>query len=155
MDPNYLPPSSQSSNIDSIDLQGLPQSAICQALEIQKLSLATVAGFNSWVNDICKNSFWFAPMFGTFQETVTNAFAFWMNLQMNCLTLPATRVAKYIESASCIDPSEVLERSMDIAIGLSLALPNAVVVSISGSKASSEDGLPKSDEEIAISAQVA
>jgi hypothetical protein len=155
MGPNYQQPSSQDSNIDPSDLQGLSQFAMCQALEIEKLSLATVAGFNSWVTDVCKNSFWFAPMLGNLQEMVINAFVFCIQVQMNSLIMPAARIAKYIESSTCVDPIEMLERSMDIAVGLSLTFPDAVVVSISSNNASPEDGPPESQKEIAISAQSA
>jgi hypothetical protein len=104
-----------------------------RAIEIEQVSLAAVGYFNSWVLEIYENASWVAPIVSDLLGTAGNAFAFSMELQWSWLTLIAARADKRSESllpvaapgstvargsASLAQTSaEVLERSMDIAIG--------------------------------------
>lgn len=144
MDPRHMPSTSQSSDATvSNDLQDLCHLAMCQALEIQKRSLDTVARWNSCLLD----SFWFLPDFDKLQEAAAQAFACYTELQMNWLALLTPRALTYIAAPSV----EVLERSMDIAMGVCFPALGGRA-SISGDQALPEEELSEDDEAVAAQA---
>lgn len=118
-----------------IDFQDLCSYAMDRALGIEKVSLDTVVSLNSCVIDTCKNAFWFSPALGDLFDTVAQAFASCMELQLSLLNLMGSHVSDTMESLSGFQAqvtAEVLERSMDIAIGVRFTAPISMVA-ISGS----------------------
>ncbi len=146
MDPMYLP--STSKNPDASvpnNFQDLCHSTLGQMLEIQQVSLDTVTRFNSCILDC----FWFVPELTSIQQ----ALFCYAELQMNWLAMFSpqtfTKALTYVSAPS----AEVLERSMDIALGFCLS-PGSWISS-SGNQASSAKELSESEESIAISVQAA
>ena len=102
-----------------------------QAIEIEKVSLATLACLNSCTIEIFKNAWWFAPVL-----------------------VPG--VSRTVESSSGGQPTEdELAYAMDIAIGEQYTVPRSTVTSISSGQAQPTEELPESGMEIAIMARAA
>jgi hypothetical protein len=107
-----------------VDFQNLRNFGMNRATENEKASLATVVCLTSCVLDIYKNAFWFAPEVGKLFDTAADSFAFCMEMHLNWLDQLASlalsgvsTVATNFGSSQAQPNSEVLERSMDIAIG--------------------------------------
>ncbi len=113
------------------DFQDLCSFAMDQALGIEKASLATVVSLSSSVLDIYECYLRFTPVFGNLVDMVSQAVACSMELQMNWLSLLAPPVLSHVatqdsrvasSSGGQAQPkADVLERSMDIAIGAQAA----------------------------------
>ena len=111
-----------------VDFQDLCSRAMDRALGIEKASLSTVVSLNSSVLDIYETSLWFTPVFSNLLDMVSQAVACSMKLQMNWLTLLAPYALSHgaarestlaTNSGRQAEPTaDVLERSMDIAIGM-------------------------------------
>jgi hypothetical protein len=143
---------------------------IDQAME-EKASPLMVVRLNSYVLDIYKNAFMFAPAFGYLLDTAAKSFALCMEWQVNCLTLMASRAKEgYGTLLNVAAPSstvagssrgqaqptaEELAHSMDIAIGERFIAPSSTVTSISGGQAQPTEEVPESSMEIAIAARAA
>lgn len=146
MDPMYLLSTSKNSDAGvPNDFQDLCHSTLGQMLEIQQVSLDTVTRLNSHILDC----FWFVPELTSLQE----ALFCYAELQMNWLAMFSpqafAKALTYVSAPS----AEVLERSMDIALGLCFT-PGSWI-SFSGDKTSSAEELPENDESVAISVQAA
>ncbi len=150
MDSSHVPPTRQRSDTsvphDSKDFCDL---AMHQALEVQKVALDMVARWNSCILD----SIWFLPEFSNLQEAAAQAVACYAELQMSWLSLLTPQVLTDIAAPSV----EVLERSMDIAMGVCFpALGGRASFSIiSGGRVSSAEEQPERVEAVAISVQAA
>jgi hypothetical protein len=153
------------------DFQDLCSRAMDRAIGIEKASLTTDVGLNSSVIDIYKNAFWFAPVFCELLDTATKSFAFCTELQMSWLTLmmphasgaseallpvaaPSSTVASSSESQAQ-PTAEVLESSMDIAIGERDTTQDNKVMSNSGSQTQPTAEVPDRSMGIAMRARAA
>ncbi len=117
-----------------VDLPDLFSLAMDQAIGIEKASPAAVVRLNSDAVDQYVNSLRLSPALGDLFNTAAQAFASYMELQMRLLTLMASYVSDTVECISDMQAQltpEVLERSMDTAIGQRFAVPLSVVASIS------------------------
>lgn len=119
-----------------------------QAIGIEKASLSTVVTLNSCAIDVYQNLL----------DTAAKSFAFCMELQMSLLNLMASHVADTVESISGMQAqltAEVLERSMDIAIGAQITAPSTMVESSSENQAQPTEEVPEHSDEIASVARAA
>jgi hypothetical protein len=100
-------------------------SAIDQALGIEKASLSAIVGLNSSALDICQDVLRRASAPWDLWGTAINAFAFYMESQLNWLTLMSPRVygetlatpaPSGVVASSSDGPAELLECSMDVVI---------------------------------------
>jgi hypothetical protein len=149
MDPSYTSSIRQSPDAGNhTDLQDLCQLAISQAFEIEKASLAAVVRLNSSVLDSCNNLFWCAPPFGNLQEAASQVIACCIELQMNWLNLltPHASSGRTVESGSRIPPAEVLEHSMDVAIGAHHVVPGSGLAIVAGNQVPAAEMLQRRDE---------
>ena len=90
------------------------------AIEIERASLSTSARLNSSLLATYANLFWFPPAFGYLLETESKTFAYSAALHRNWLALLAPYAVSPAASRSDGETqvtAEVLERSMDIAMG--------------------------------------
>ena len=118
---------------------------IDQAME-EKASPLMVVRLNSYVLDIYKNAFMFAPAFGYLLDTAAGTL---LNV-----AAPSSTVAG--SSRGQAQPTaEELAHSMDIAIGERFIAPSSTVTSISGGQAQPTEEVPESSMEIAIAARAA
>jgi hypothetical protein len=107
----------------SADFQDLCSRAMDQALGIEKASLSTVVTLNSCLLDIYQEALRVNPVFGNLFDMVYQAVACSMELQMNWLTLVAPHASSVVASdvggkSHPKAKADVLERSMDIALGM-------------------------------------
>ena len=135
------------------DFQELYSHGMDRALGIQKASLAAVVRLNANAIDHYMNAFWFSPVLGNLCDAAAQAFASCMELQMSLLTLMASHVSDTVESISGMQAqftTDVLERSMDIAIKERFTAPSSTVASISGSQTKTTEEVMERNVEIAI-----
>lgn len=98
-----------------VDFQDLCSLGMDRALGIEKASLDKATR--------CKKASWFVPIPGKLFDVATEAIASYMKLQMNWMILCVPRASLHVGKAASNSDSqakptaEVLERSMDIAIG--------------------------------------
>ncbi len=124
MNPRIMPASNAALLFDvanAIDPQHLHSLGIDRALGLEKASLASLVRLNSCVFDLFWNTACLSPV-AQLMDAARQAFALSMELQMAWLNLVAPHVWQWLPLASnhcrqICPPAEVLERSMDIAIG--------------------------------------
>jgi hypothetical protein len=107
---------------NAIDLPHRHSLGIDRALGIEEASLASVVRFNSSVLDFYWNTACLAPLVAQLIDAALQAFGFSVELQMAWLNLIAPHPWQWLPLASnsgrqTYPPADVLERSMDIAIG--------------------------------------
>ncbi|MGC2211392.1 MAG: hypothetical protein WA532_14900 [Candidatus Korobacteraceae bacterium] len=135
-----------------VDFQDLFVLAMDQAIGIETASLAAVVRLNSCATDSSMYAVWFAPAFGSLFNTAAQAFASCMELQLRLMSLMASHVSDTVETLTGLQvqvTAEVLERSMDIAIGERFALPSSMG-SNSGGQAQTIAEVPESYTEEAM-----
>jgi hypothetical protein len=122
-------------------VQDLCSFGIDQAIEIEKVSLATVVCLNSCILDIHKYAFLLAPVPSYVFATAAQAFASCVELHINWLTLMGSHVLSHVNTAAAgpgsqaQTTSEELAHCMDIAIGERFTAQGSTVASSSGSQA--------------------
>jgi hypothetical protein len=138
-----------------VDFQDLFVLAMDQAIGIEKASLAAVVCLNSGAIDSSMNALRFSPAFGNLFNTAAQAFASCMELQLSLMSLMASHVSDTLESISGMQAqltAEVLERSMDIALGERFALPISMG-SNSSSQAQATAEVPEPCTDMAMAVQ--
>jgi hypothetical protein len=124
-----------------------------RAIEIEKASLDTVVHLNSWTLETYENAFWIVPLFSDLYGAAMNAFAFSMELPMHWLAMIAPPGNQRSESSlraaapsstvasgygRRVQPTaEVLENSMDVAIGAEFEAPGSKVANRSHTQSQS------------------
>jgi hypothetical protein len=108
--------------------------AMDQAIGIEKASLTTLVSLNSSVLDLCKNTFWYAPVFSDLLDATARSLTFSMEMQMSWLTALAPLATKGFHTASSSDgptrhEDDKLAESMDIALGAGVSAPSSTVPS--------------------------
>jgi hypothetical protein len=104
-------------------IQDLCNSAMDQALGIEKASLAPIAGLNSCLRGMVERALDFSPVFGNHLQAVSQVFAFSMELQLNFLNLLAPPFWSHASQGEVISAgqhqpaADELAQSMDVAIG--------------------------------------
>lgn len=118
-----------------VDFPHLCGLAMDQALGIQQTSLATLISLNSYAIETYQDALWFMPTSGDLLDTVSQAVAYSMAMQLSWLTLFAPHASSTVSSNSGqqSEPTEdALAYSMDIAIGEQVTAPRSTVTRISG-----------------------
>jgi ribulose-5-phosphate 4-epimerase/fuculose-1-phosphate aldolase len=101
------------------DFQHLFSAGMDRALGFEKASLASVVRFNSYALDLYWNTLWHSSVFSELAEATRQALALSMQLQLGWLNLSLATVGSTCRQAQVA--AEVLERSMDIALGVRAA----------------------------------
>jgi hypothetical protein len=102
------------------DFQELSSLGMDRALGAQKASLAAAVQLQNDVIDSFKNASWCTPELSEWLDGIAHAFASCMQLQMTLFSLMGSQVSSTIASIPGMNAriaGEVVERSMDIAIG--------------------------------------
>jgi hypothetical protein len=91
-----------------------------RALGIETESFTAVARLNADAMNYCVNALWCSSLFGNVSEFAAQTCASFMEFQLSLMTLMASHVSDTVGSISNMQAhlaADVLERSMDIAIG--------------------------------------
>jgi len=102
------------------EFQELSSLGMDRALGLQRASLSAAVRLQSDVIDSFKNASWCTPELAEWLDGMAHAFASCMELQMTLFSLMGTQVSNTISSLPGMNTqiaAEVVERSMDIALG--------------------------------------
>jgi hypothetical protein len=147
-----MPEDNAAFSANTVDVQDLCSLGMDRALGIEKASLGKATRY--------KKASRFAPRLGKLFNAATQAIASCVKLQLNWMTLRVPRASAHVGTAASSSGSqakptaEVLERSMDIAIGPQhVAAPRSTAASSSGRKAQPQ--LRPTPDELAYSMDIA
>jgi hypothetical protein len=144
------------------DFQDLFNLELEQVIELEKETLATAVRLHSYVLDLYRNAFWFAPLFGNLFDAGVRAIASCMESPQGWFALLVPQAGRRVESGYEMhaQPSaDQLAHCMDIAIGerftasgSTVSSSGSTVASGSARRAQPAAEVPERSTDIAIGA---